>query len=869
MNSENKQSRNRNSHLLSDQGLNKINEAIKSKFSGKQPPCKDIEEYILNDIERRKDEVPGSQVISNIINKKNFDISQIQILFQVLKLELLEQDTNNTNLSATGYKKLERAIKKNMSDKVENSDKYVLPGSEYIEERIKREIEKEKIDADTIKKILTREGKSDRRKIEYLFQAFRLKLTNEDLTSKSIEANNYNREQLCKKLNQNLPIPHNKFIGRKEKLQELMKYLSDDYPQTIIQVDGIGGVGKTALVLEAAYMCLEKREGFLSSDISDVPSFFSVIWTSAKEIELQPGGEITLKGQRTLQEIYRTIAMTLDDHSILYDTDGQHLERIINKLKNTPGKNLLVIDNLETIEDKKKVLGFIRSLHNTKIVITTRKLAFYTNISLDSLPDKESKELIRQQSDMRNLKLTDQQQQELCQASSGLPLAIIYTVGRLSNYRSLSEEAFKQFINEIANPEGDLAHFCFKESVSDIKNTASYQLLMALAIFDQSASKESIVEVAGLNSELEDNISKSLTELENMSLILYNNNRYTMLPITREYTIGQLKLKENSDFQKQARERWVAYYINNAKRLYEIQSKEERLKNFYSFLDHEWKNFLGVLRFCKDQHDYERVKELWSYLNNYANIKGYWQDRLDWLKWLIITSSDKRKYTDVVRFMVRKARVLLLMGKEQDLKGAEKTLLEAWELRQFAEFQDIDYLTNHFAGLYIRLEKYEQAHQWLDQEQENLNRETGLTVEQRIKHQIYIDRERAEVFFNQGNYQASESLCEKVIDKAKEIGDSRNEYYASKIIADIALDHRDLAKAEPLLKHGLRTVSSCNDRRRTAYYLVSLAKLEEKKGNLPEAKKHINQAISHFDKLGMVRDFKKAKKLQNELKEKS
>jgi hypothetical protein len=869
MNTANKQSRNRNSHILSEQGLNKINEAIGLQFPGKQPAYKEIEEYILQDIEERKADVPNSQIINNILSQKKLDIAQIHKLFQVLELDLAERDIDKTNLSVTGYKKLERAIKKIMSDKANNSDKYILPNSEYIEERIKREIDKETIDADTIKKIVTRQGNSDRRKIEYLFKAFRLKLTDEDLTSKSIEANNYNREQLCKDaINQNLPIPHNKFIGRKEQLKELMRCLSDDYPQPIIQVDGIGGVGKTALVLEAAYMCLEKREGCLSADIPyNIPSFASIIWTSAKETELQPIGEIPLQAQRTLQEIYRTIAKTLDNHSILYDADGEHLENIINKLKKTPGKNLLVIDNLETISDKEKVLGFIRELHNTKIVITTRQRAYYPNISLDALADKESKQLIRQQSDIRNLKLTDQQQQELCQASSGLPLAIIYTVGRLSNYQSLSEEMFKRVINELANPEGDLAHFCFKKSVNDIKNSLSYQLLMALAIFDQSSSYLAMVEVAGLNSELEDDVLKSLDTLQTISLIRCDNGRYKMLPITREYTIAQLK--QNIEFHEKARDRWVEYYINYAKVQYESQSKEERFTKFYAILDNEWKNFLGVLRFCKDRHDYERVKILWSYLNNYSNVKGYWQDRLDWLKWLIETSLNKKKYRESVHFMVRRGRVLLLIGKENDLKRAETTLLQAWELRQYAEFADIDYMTNHLAGLNIRLGNYEQAHQWLEKEQANIDAQIQLAPEERIMFQVYLDREKAEVLFYQEKYEEAEVLCQTVIENSKIISDYRNEHNASKIIADIALDHGDLAKAEPLLQHGFAAVSSCHDRRRMAYYLVSLAKLEKKKGNLPEAKKHINQAISHFDKLGMARDFQKAKNFLNELKEKS
>ena len=102
---------------------------------------------------------------------------------------------------------------------------------------------------------------------------------------------------------------------------------------------------------------------------------------------------------------------------------------------------------------------------------------------------------------------------------------------------------------------------------------------------------------------------------------------------------------------------------------------------------------------------------------------------------------------------------------------------------------------------------------------------------------------------------------------SRAIKHDRNENYAKKILADIALIEEDLEKAERILRLGIQEVKSCDDKRRIAYYQVSLALLEKAKGNLPQAKDWISQAMNHFKLLGMIRDFQNAKEIQNSFKQ--
>ncbi|WP_197047507.1 NACHT domain-containing protein [Planktothrix serta] len=242
--------------------------------------------------------------------------------------------------------------------------------------------------------------------------------------------------------------------------------------------------------------------------------------------------------------------------------------------------------------------------------------------------------------------------------------------------------------------------------------------------------------------------------------------------------------------------------------------------------------------------------------------------KVSWLSHLSEMSMIKGDYSTAVNTMSRRGRTLLLMGKPEQLRDAEKLLLKAWDLRQYASFEDLDYLLNHLAGLFNRLERYEDAHKWLDIEQENLYKNINLSEREKSKYQIYIDRERAELLFMQGKYNESKLLCEAVIKNTDGIENGlRNANYARRILADIAINDNQLERAEELLQIVYEEVKANNDKRRIAYCKISLAKLEKAKNQLPKAVEYIQKALNNFEYLGMMRDYAQALSLHKEIRE--
>jgi hypothetical protein len=179
-------------------------------------------------------------------------------------------------------------------------------------------------------------------------------------------------------------IPHNlpqpgEFIGReREKAQVREALASRSY---LICIDGIGGIGKTALALEVVHECLKASKGELPAD--GTPTFDAFVWTTAKDREL------------ALSDILDTVARTLD---YPYIARLPLEEKPSETAKLLRAQNcLLIVDNFETITDD-AVRDFLLNLPEpSKALITSReqKLRQARAISLRGMEQGEALALIR------------------------------------------------------------------------------------------------------------------------------------------------------------------------------------------------------------------------------------------------------------------------------------------------------------------------------------------------------------------------------------------------------------------------------------------------------------------------------------------
>ena len=661
-----------------------------------------------------------------------------------------------------------------------------------------------------------------------------------------------NRNLLQQYTKINLPRQTNQLIGRKAELERLLKFISLDYRAPIITVDGIGGVGKTALVIEAAYQCLEASVCGASSP--QTPVFDSIIFTSAKETRLLPRSKIRPSLiHNTLDDIFRVIANALDNPKILRETGEEQVNLVYENLSKQ--RTLLIVDNFETVEEKfqEEILSFLSDIPNTtKAVITTREKALlYGNICLPSLSREDSFRLIEQRTLEKGIKLTQSQADSLFTSLSGIPLALIYAVGQLAIGYTL-----ETIVERRSSTTKDLCYYCFKDLVEPLRGKPAHKLLMSLALFPHSSDREAMVEVAGLNEQPNYVVDEGLSQLLRRFLISHQEGRYEMISLTREYALAELAA--NQDFEKEAWDRRVEWYLRFAQDYGGFDWGEWHIG--YDKLEREWGNLLAVLGWCADHDLYDMVKDLWWYLNHFSSLYGYWTDRIFWLNWLIEESEKRAKSKDTVYALSQKSYILIRMG---HLKEAEDLLSYAMKLSGPRENWDSAQisLAQHFAVLNIEKRQFDKASQWLDTESELVDQATFQKGEEHDRCTIAINIIKAEIDYVTKKYDHARKLCSDIIEQSKRIGWKRATNDAHNQLVDIAIAQNHLKEAEELLKEELPEANPTKDKRRIAYTQSSWARLEYQRGRFNEARDCATKAMDGFDRLGMKPEAEKMHKL--------
>ncbi|MBD2666543.1 putative signal transduction protein with Nacht domain protein [Richelia sinica FACHB-800] len=331
-----------------------------------------------------------------------------------------------------------------------------------------------------------------------------------------------------KKVLHNLPQPdYTNFVGRKEELASLQKLLHPKDRVWAIVIDGVGGIGKSALALEIAHYYLNEFEKLPKGE-----GFEAIIWISAKSAILTADG-IKSRPQvnQSIHDIYTAIAICLEKDNIT-DCQFDNQNTLVNR-ELSHQRTLLIIDNLETIDDE-RVYTFIRELPPpTKCIVTTRhRIDIAAAIRLTGMSKDETFFLIRQESDKKKVQISQGEAELLFKRTGGVPLAVVWSVSQVA-YGYEIQNVF----HRLGNAQGDIARFCFENALSLIKEKAAYTLLICICISTYKNNREFLGKIANLSKlDTED----GLVALEKLSLVNQQNGCYNVLPLVKEYILTKI-----------------------------------------------------------------------------------------------------------------------------------------------------------------------------------------------------------------------------------------------------------------------------------------------------------------------------------------
>jgi hypothetical protein len=256
------------------------------------------------------------------------------------------------------------------------------------------------------------------------------------------------------------------FIGRGKEMARVRELLASR--AYLVCIDGIGGIGKTALALEVAHACLKEK------------AFEGVIWTTAKDREL------------TLSDVLDTVARTLDYPGVAQYPLAEKRDSVRRLLQAKP--YLLAVDNFETVTDD-AVRDFLLDLPEpSKALVTSReqKLRQAAAVSLRGLEEGEALLLIRSEGRRLGLAAVEETEDrvllQLYAATGGAPLALKWAVGQIKQ----QGQSLDVVLAALYEARGEsVFEYMFARAWSLLTEEAR-RVLLVMPIFASSASRAAI-----------------------------------------------------------------------------------------------------------------------------------------------------------------------------------------------------------------------------------------------------------------------------------------------------------------------------------------------------------------------------------------
>lgn len=621
----------------------------------------------------------------------------------------------------------------------------------------------------------------------------------------------------------NLP-PRSEFVGRgTEKAQVHAALCSRSY---LIEINGIGGIGKTSLALEVAYDCLRASRDEKPSD--GLATFEGFIWTTARDRDL------------SLNAMLDTIARTLEYPGIVQQPAEEKRMAIRKLLQAQPC--LLVIDNLETITDT-LVQDFLLNLPEpSKALITSReqKLREVKAVSIKGLTESEALALIR--SEGKRLGLGSLEQAEdtvllrLYHATGGAPLAIKWSVGQIKQ----KGQSLDSVLAALHQARGDIFEQVFARSWSLLSADAR-QVLMVMPLFAAPTLRPALEAASDVHHFALDD---ALGELVETSLVDASDEldqarrRYSVHPLTRAFAQARQQQKPRIEI---AAGEHLAEYVQAFVEEYGSTWYKESCDQ----LDPELPNIVAVIQWCWEHQLVEIGINILMSVIGFMNTRGYWNDVLSLAQQAIVLATEKGDKLTAARLQMWP--VGWICRHRGDLHTAERYTLQALEV-----FERLDDKGNA-AQAKRHLGRIALVRRELDRA-EQLFRE-ALVLYQLLgeddRFTVTIMSNLAEVALRRGELDPVWALCNKAIVLARQLDDPVRVSGLLGLMSVVARQRGDLEQARSLAEEALIVVKRINRLDATPDAYVGLARVEIERKHEQTARQLLESALNIYRELAM------------------
>ncbi len=427
------------------------------------------------------------------------------------------------------------------------------------------------------------------------------------------------------------------FVGREREIARCLEALDPDERGWGVVIDGLGGMGKTALALEVAHRARERAW------------FDAYLFVSAKTTWLTPQGvrEETL-AFTSLDAFTREFARLLGERAVAEMSEaGERAAALLNALRGR--RTLLIWDNLETLtaEERERIAAFQRKLPApNKAILTSRRRTGESalTVRLGKLSEAEAFQLMEALAHRRpRLKRELERAGEalrraLYDAAGGNPLALHWSLGLVAEKGYTLRDALARL--QDAARSGDLYRFLFAAAARGLPEN-DRAVLSALAAFQTPARPPALAEALG---KAQTEVESALERLTALSLVdEWGEGGYGLHPLTRAFVNAALRQErglEDLSLSPQARRaalrRWVDYakkYGGDHKDAYRTFGRLEEAWPDLETAAAALREMSGLPAALQDEEAARMLGELASALRTFLWFRGYWDERIRLAEW--------------------------------------------------------------------------------------------------------------------------------------------------------------------------------------------------------------------------------------------
>ncbi len=327
-------------------------------------------------------------------------------------------------------------------------------------------------------------------------------------------------------------------IGVEAQIEQLLGHLQAPQPPWVVAIEGLGGIGKTALA------------DIVVRHLIEVQSYDEIAWVSVRQNRLNLGGALAQDPQPALTAAGLVEALIHQLLPGISQTIGPRaadlLPRLRTLLKQAP--YLLVIDNLETLVDLESLMPTLQSLANpSKFLLTSRQALYNTpniyHFKVPELSEAHALQLIRQEANLSNLPTLaaagDEALRPIYATVGGNPLALRLIVGQTHIYPLAS------ILAHLQKAQGETAENLYTyiyRRAWDGLDAASQDVLLVMPLVNPNG--DTLTVIAEMGELTEEAVHAALQRLVMLNLVDVRGNfherRYSIHGLTRTFLHEQV-----------------------------------------------------------------------------------------------------------------------------------------------------------------------------------------------------------------------------------------------------------------------------------------------------------------------------------------